>query len=183
MGIAHLPGFTAELGLKAVPRSKLSGRVSAAGSKYSRHARRREEFHPAARDQNQQNYHDCLVDCRLGGGKDCAKQCSTPSGSGSAGSSTGTSNTPSESGLCVFEEITHPLGTAIMDGIVRAARDNGTITNKSDCYTWADTQAGITGAIAGGIGNVVGGFFGGFFGAAVGFNSYTLSHCVCDRYF
>jgi hypothetical protein len=180
MAIARLPGFSAELGLKGAARNILTRRVNAAGNEYLGHARRREEFHPAGRDPNQQNYHDCLVDCRREGGKDCAKQCTSTSGS--AGSGTGTSM-PSDSALCVLEEITHPVGAAVMDAIVRAARDNGTLTNKSACYTWADTQAGVTGAIAGGVGNYLGGFLGGFFGAAVGFNSYTLSHCICDRYF
>jgi hypothetical protein len=89
----------------------------------------------------------------------------------------------SETVLCQAEEATHPLGTAILDGLVRAARDGGTIKTKSDCYQWADVHGAAVTVIAAGVGGVLGGFLGGAIGAAVGFNANTLGHCICDRYF
>lgn len=47
---------------------------------------------PAMRDTTSQKYHDCLVDCRLDGGKNCATQCSNTTPSQGHGSTPGTSN-------------------------------------------------------------------------------------------
>ena len=47
---------------------------------------------PAMRDNSSQNYQDCLTDCRLGGGKNCAAQCSKATPSQGHGSTPGTSN-------------------------------------------------------------------------------------------
>ena len=166
-----LPGFNAHTIVNKQERTHRSRAVSR--SKLN-------NVEPAAPDSREQAYRECLVDCRAAGGRDCPQLCSGHSSGGSAGTSSGVT---SPSTVCQIEMYTHPIGTAIMDATVRAARDSGTIRNKADCYQWADIQAGITGAVASGVGNYLGGFLGGFLGAAVGFNSYTLSHCICDKYF
>jgi hypothetical protein len=179
-----IPGFTAAASL-----TKHRQAFRAPSRRAGRIVSPLECIEPAARDAREQDYQECLAECRRAGLGNCYQRCHAHT---SGGSSSGpTTNTSPESVVCQVEEYMHPIGAAIMDAYVRMQRDNGTMKSKDDCYKWADLQAGLTGAIASGVGgaigasvgNVPGGFLGGFLGALVGLNSTQLSHCICDRYF
>jgi len=132
----------------------------------------------AMRDPNQQDYADCLAECRSTGGHNCAQQCA-PSGTSTGPAGTNASPTVQ----CQVEEYTHPLGTIILDAMVRGLKDSGTVTTKSGCYTATDGVAGVGGAAAGGLAGGGGPIWSGVIGFAVGYNLKTLGYCICDRYF
>jgi hypothetical protein len=132
----------------------------------------------AMRDPNQQNYADCLAECRDTGGHNCAQRCAP---SGTSTGSAGTNASPTVQ--CQVEEYTHPLGTIILDAVVRGLKDSGTVTAKSGCYTTMDDVALVGGLAATSLAGSAAGLWGGVIGAAVGYNLRALGYCICDRYF
>ena len=85
----RFPGFTADSSLATNRR-----RYEAHGARHGFESFRRETIEPAIPGSSEQAYIDCLTDCRLSGGHNCAKSCSGGRGSTGTGS-TGGSQGPS----------------------------------------------------------------------------------------
>ena len=183
----RLPGFTATAvfthrkSYRAAPTAQLS----------------LQEIEPATYvDQN------CLKGCKVDCGTECAgtagparssciAECSSDNNNCTA-TCTVSGNPPppptgggptGESFECQIEETFHPLGTEILDKLLRIAMGKGVITSKTQCYTAMKAPAAIAGAAAGGASQALGHPWSDMIGALAGYNIDTLGQCICDRYF
>ncbi|HXN47278.1 MAG TPA: hypothetical protein VN893_11595 [Bryobacteraceae bacterium] len=121
------------------------------------------------RDPQEQAYHDCMVECRQDGGKNCASQCTPKTGP------TGDNSTPLD--LCQIEYDTHPIGAQLLDWTIQQVHNSGGVT-QDQCYSIA---VGLGAAIGAAIAKVP--FPWSLFGALAAADMGILGKCLCDKYY